>query len=230
MLGYLYINHSNKVLHMQAISFPKGFPRSKSLIFEVSTLIRSLLKSDQPWSGLYWSPITLIRSLLESDHLWSGLHSGQINFWSGLWSRLITRADQALGQSESSLVNLMSDLNTLVSVQPRSRPITTLVSKFFEHFSAIWLVESLICRGDQNWTEAWSEVDLTWVETWSKLIRHLSTLLIKVDRTQLAELTDLSDLSKPSDVCELTEIRTNWAKWSNWTNWTKWSNWTNWNN
>ena len=36
MLAYLYINHSNKVLHMQAISFPKGFPRSKSLIIEVS--------------------------------------------------------------------------------------------------------------------------------------------------------------------------------------------------
>ena len=81
-----------------------------------------------------------------------------------------------------------------------------LVSIYFEHFSAIWLVQSLICRGDQNWTEAWSEVDLTSVETWSKLIGHLSAHLIKVDRTQLVELTDLSDLSEPSDLCELTEL------------------------
>ena len=100
----------------------------------------------------------------------------------------------------------MSDLNTLVPVQPPSRPIRMLVSNFFEHFSAIWLVENLICRGDQNSTQAWSEVDLTWVETWSKLIRHLSTHLIKVDRIQLAELTNLSDLSEPSDLCELTEL------------------------
>ena len=36
LLGYLYINHPSRVLHMQAISFPKSFPRSNSLIFEVS--------------------------------------------------------------------------------------------------------------------------------------------------------------------------------------------------
>ena len=106
------------------------------------SLIRSPLKSDHfdqvstqvwsPWSGLHSG---LINFDQVSDQVWSGLHSGQINFWSGLWPSLITPADQALDQSESSLVNFkMSDFITLVSVQPPSRPIRMLVSKFFWTF------------------------------------------------------------------------------------------------
>ena len=93
-----------------------------------------------PWSGLHSG---LINFDQVSVQVWSGPHSGQINYWSGLWSSVISPAEQALDQSESSLVNFkMSDFNTLVSVPPPSWPIRRFVSKFFEHFSAIWLVAS----------------------------------------------------------------------------------------
>ena len=72
------------------------------------------------WSAIY-APSSLIRSPLNFDHFWSDLHPGPIsvwpgpiNFWSDLRSSMITPADQAPDQSESSLVFFWTFLCNLI--------------------------------------------------------------------------------------------------------------------